>query len=470
MFYWILAFGEKENKFKIRRKNLNCVKKYKLQQKKNMQVPNAKYILQWCIEQYLTDEQKKEINDLLWLKTRRFSTFISTVKKFLNLEDLVEKPVNKLDYLVYNHLIYEKGFKDSKLLSRYYKEVMVIGCTNSSQYNFMKDTFEQNEPNGGVSKILYENHIKGTEKEGKYLIQKGIESLLLSKLQESYEYIIKGYKLITCDCILGLGYTNYTVNVLENRHSECESFKIDFLKAFSYFYSENYENALSSVNSYIYYKPDDEIGYYLKARILSSLNRFEEALLLYNQALILKKTSKVLYRIGRIKESQLNFFGIPELYEALLMNLSSSCAHWHFAELSLKRKLFQHDLPDYQSQFDKDFVFALRLGKELSKKFEEFGEAEIKDYLESIKEMMTFSSRIEIEEFYKRHPTSDYLDDEILDSFYLNDESSGNSNNDYDSDYGYDFSYEQFGGAHGYDDQTINTAFEGDPSNYWNID
>lgn len=39
-----------------------------------------------------------------------------------------------------------------------------------------------------------------------------------------------------------------------------------------------------------------------------------------------------------------------------------------------------------------------------------------------------------------------------------------------DCDYGYKSSYEEHGGAFGYDDDTINSAFEGDPSNCWNVD
>ena len=31
-------------------------------------------------------------------------------------------------------------------------------------------------------------------------------------------------------------------------------------------------------------------------------------------------------------------------------------------------------------------------------------------------------------------------------------------------------SYEKYNGAYGLDDQTIDSAFEGDPSNYWNIE
>ncbi|WP_163401507.1 hypothetical protein [Flavobacterium fluviatile] len=41
----------------------------------------------------------------------------------------------------------------------------------------------------------------------------------------------------------------------------------------------------------------------------------------------------------------------------------------------------------------------------------------------------------------------------------------------YDGDYEYDRrSYSEYNGAYGFDDDTINSAFEGDPENYWNID
>ena len=41
---------------------------------------------------------------------------------------------------------------------------------------------------------------------------------------------------------------------------------------------------------------------------------------------------------------------------------------------------------------------------------------------------------------------------------------------DYDDYDDYSPSYEKYGGAYGYDDDTIDSAFEGDPENYWNID
>lgn len=34
----------------------------------------------------------------------------------------------------------------------------------------------------------------------------------------------------------------------------------------------------------------------------------------------------------------------------------------------------------------------------------------------------------------------------------------------------YEHSYEKYGGYNGYDDETIDSAFEGDPEATWNID
>jgi len=46
----------------------------------------------------------------------------------------------------------------------------------------------------------------------------------------------------------------------------------------------------------------------------------------------------------------------------------------------------------------------------------------------------------------------------------------GQEYDDYSDFNDYSPSYEKYGGAYGYDDDTIDTAFEGDPENYWNID
>lgn len=54
---------------------------------------------------------------------------------------------------------------------------------------------------------------------------------------------------------------------------------------------------------------------------------------------------------------------------------------------------------------------------------------------------------------------------------YFLDENFEEEFDSYDEDYDYDRrSYSEYNGAYGFDDDTINSAFEGDPENYWNID
>ena len=64
---------------------------------------------------------------------------------------------------------------------------------------------------------------------------------------------------------------------------------------------------------------------------------------------------------------------------------------------------------------------------------------------------------------------------EINDSLYHESNSEFNElDDDYnDDDYNDDsnrLSYSKYNGAHGYDDDTIDSAFEGDPDNCWNVD
>lgn len=47
---------------------------------------------------------------------------------------------------------------------------------------------------------------------------------------------------------------------------------------------------------------------------------------------------------------------------------------------------------------------------------------------------------------------------------------SSSSEDDFSSEYECDSRYEKYGGYNGYDDDTIDSAFEGDPMNTWNVD
>jgi tetratricopeptide (TPR) repeat protein len=197
---------------------------------------------------------------------------------------------------------------------------------------------------------------------------------------------------LTCDCSISDWFDKYAADVLLTASRfDCSAANLDFLKAFIYFYSFKYGAAFNSINCFIDFEPSNELGYYLKGKILLSLNKFSEALENFEKALELKRTYRTLYRIGRTKEQYFNSFGLGEMYESIILNPSSGCAHWHFAEYAMKRKLFETELSDYQKLFDEDDelkLFSLRLGKDIELAFAEKGKYGISDYMLSLEKVM----------------------------------------------------------------------------------
>lgn len=225
------------------------------------------------------------------------------------------------------------------------------------------------------------------EKQGKYYFTKAINLIEEQNFDEAYEYLINGFGLITCDC--GIEISEEAIEVISNAIvAENSVYKIYFLRAFIFLYTEKYNDTIFLIDDFIKCKPELEIGYYLKGRILLSLDKISEALILFQKALDIKSTSRALYRIGRTKEQYLNKYGIKELYEALKINPSSGCGHWHYAEYALKRRLFQQLLPEYQKEYDETKNFAVGLGLVIEKKFSEKGKKGLRTYLDMIEKIM----------------------------------------------------------------------------------
>ncbi|MES2565503.1 MAG: tetratricopeptide repeat protein [Bacteroidota bacterium] len=187
---------------------------------------------------------------------------------------------------------------------------------------------------------------------GKCHLRKANEHILQGEFNSAYENIIKGYEFITCDCFLG-NWLKKGLNKMvgEPLRLDCETYQFHLVQAFAYWLSKEFEAALISINKYIEVKSDEEIGYYLKGRIYSGMENFLEAIECYSKGLLIKRTNKALYRIGRTKEECLNENGLPELYEASLDNVISHCSG-RLAENSVKRGIF---LPNDDAFFSKSF-------------------------------------------------------------------------------------------------------------------
>jgi tetratricopeptide (TPR) repeat protein len=195
------------------------------------------------------------------------------------------------------------------------------------------------------SKLLESKIIKdfafNKEKLGIDFFNKAKTAIMLCEFNDAYDYMVKGYEFITCDCCLNGYRTNDEEKInnqmlfdvlISSESFNCSVCKIEFLKAFVSFYVQKYDNALNSINSFIDLQPDNELGYYFKGKITNEYVgelKFndEEVLSYFNKALEIKMTPKTLYRIGRIKEEK----GIPEFYLATINNFSSGCCIGEFA-------------------------------------------------------------------------------------------------------------------------------------------
>lgn len=177
---------------------------------------------------------------------------------------------------------------------------------------------------------------------GECYFLEAISDLEIGKFKGAFKKIVLGLQNSTCDCVL----TNFIkldkatiVASLKDNSIDCSLNELDFIRAYYYFSIDFEEKALPFINSYLEDNPASEVGHYLKGRILSGLNKYSEAITEFEFALSLKETPRILYRIGRIKENNLEQFGINSLFQSVLLNPSSYCAQRELKENADKRKI-----------------------------------------------------------------------------------------------------------------------------------
>lgn len=237
---------------------------------------------------------------------------------------------------------------------------------------------------------------------GKYYFKKAMNLLDFNKFDDAYENLMIGYEYITCDCTIGNWINKDKVlnNLLNSKNFDCTTSKLDYLKAFIFFYSEKYSSALISISSFIDLSPLNEIGYYMNGKILNALDRHYEAIDSFNKAIKIKRTSRALYRIGRTKEHYLKEFGLNEMYEAITLNPSSSHLHRHFANFAINRNVFPDELKNYKGSFHSNsIILSVRIGMAIEKIFEKEGKSGINDYLISIEKSMKSINQNIVEDF-----------------------------------------------------------------------
>jgi len=306
------------------------------------------------------------------------------------------------------------------------------------------------------------------ERIGDLFFNKAISNLKNGNFKSAYNELMAGFENVSCDCeISTLIEKNHKdlIHSLKSSSINCISSELDFIRAVFYYFLDsesfgqdekaNYAKALSFIGSYLEEKPNSEIGHYLKGRILSGLENFEEALVELELALRIKITPRVQYRIGRIKEQKLEQFGIDHLYQSILLNPSSLCCHRWFKDIADKREI--------------------KLSRDNKLLANKFNNSDTDEYLKTINQLLRQGS-VELTNnstLLASVAFADFINVLRADEKHFGINSSNNDDDDdNDDDDGYDDydddgpdDYDDGPGAYGYDswdEMAFYEAFEGD--------
>jgi len=311
------------------------------------------------------------------------------------------------------------------------------------------------------------------ERIGDLYFKNAITNIENGDFKTAYNELLAGFENVSCDCALTTliesRYEQITLSLKSNPIT-CSLSELDFIRAIIYYFPDSgnfgqeqkgiYKRALPLIESYLDDNPDSEVGHYLKGRVLSGLENFEDALSELEFALSIKETPRIHYRIGRIKEQKLQQFGIDHLYKSILQNPSSLCSLRWFKDCcdsrGIKIQTNTHKL----------------LANEFNNKSTDEFITTVNQLLLNGSVSLTENRTLTVSTAFENFLSSLKADEKLFGIREL-----GEVEEDYEPDYdGYDDyddyspSYDKYGGAYGYDDDTIDSAFEGDPENYWNID
>jgi tetratricopeptide (TPR) repeat protein len=311
------------------------------------------------------------------------------------------------------------------------------------------------------------------ERIGDLHFKNAINNINTGNFKSAYNELLNGFEIVSCDCALTTLIENNTEQInqsFKTNSINCSLSELDFIRAVVYYFPDSgnfgkeqqgiYKKALPFIDSYIDDNPNSEVGHYLKGRILSGLENYEESISELEFALTIKETPRVHYRIGRIKEQKLQQFGLDNLYKSILQNPSSLCSLRWFKDCSdtrgIKLNTNTHRLLVNEFNNKDTDEFRKTVNRLLSTGSVALTENRILDVSTAFE---NFLNSLKADEHLFGVVQSDEDEEDYEQGF-----------DDYDDSDNYSPSYDKYGGAYGYDDDTIDSAFEGDPENYWNID
>lgn len=337
-----------------------------------------------------------------------------------------------------------------------------------------------------IGKEIYEFEKNGDlENAGLKLLNYSYSELMKDNLVSSMKFLKKGYSFVSCDCNFRTLLRKNKTELLNkfNQPEKALSRESYMLHAFIEILTAlDPINAKRSFHRLELIDEEDkksELYYYFKGRAYTEMNKKHKAFKSYLKGIKkYPRSTKLWYRLGRFKFEGLETDGRDELITSIIKNPSSSCVHRVLRENCEK---FGGKLTyNVQNEFIDAFN---RSSYEIESSIQGYFLNQHFKNIESKDALVDYIDILRNEQFYNSRPLSEK---EIADFEYEllsreEDESEENEDFDYinfdeyeeeylDNDYDEGPSYSRYGGAYGFDDDTIDSAFEGDPDNYWNID
>lgn len=181
---------------------------------------------------------------------------------------------------------------------------------------------------------------------GKDFLKTAVKYAFEGDVFTSYTFIQLGLDNLTCDCFIGDWFGSQQmskeIHLKAIKYSNTKEFYLCY--SFMFLYSEKVDgyldDALNFIEKYLKISPD-YLGFYLKGRILAGKDLDEEALKMYEKSYELDNSSRILYRIGRLKEV-IGVNGIEELYKAAIQNQQSICCCRVLKGITHKRNIINH--------------------------------------------------------------------------------------------------------------------------------
>jgi len=173
----------------------------------------------------------------------------------------------------------------------------------------------------------------------KHYFKSAFESIIEKKYTMAYVYIKEGYEYSICECpntpLNRFNFDNICSSFDDFSQVKCENYEYYFTKSFACCFSNNIKYlfiGIESIDKYLKIFPDDNLGIYIKARLLG-LSGDEKTAIGYFESLKSKYPSenqdifwaRLSYKIGKFKDRNKNNDGIVDLYNSLMNAPMSIC-------------------------------------------------------------------------------------------------------------------------------------------------